>query len=266
MVWDCLGGEIARICEEWRQRLFSNDRWSPTSDQPSSGEADGIKVAADSVPFGAYLKPGREKNDNIRRAANEKICADLAQDVDAPVPPALLCERDSLVDHQPENTVLSLYLSDQAWSVRDLQDISDPPWGLLTEALEEASSIAAFDAWVGNTDTDTGNTVFIKDQEGDYWAVHIDLAYALNKRRRWEDGRRGGGVNPPSYHARVEDNFDEEKILEGVNRIESITDTEIEEIVERIPDSYMPSDEREIVTHALIERRSEVRSAVRSLV
>lgn len=264
MVWECLSDKVESICEEWRQRLFSSADWSPTSDQPSSGEANGIKVASDSVPFGAYLKPGREKNDNISRAANEKICADLAQDVDVPVPPALLCDQDSVIDDQPECTVLSLYLSDQAWSLRDLQDISDPPWDLLEDALEEASTVVAFDAWVGNTDTDTGNTVFIEDQEGNYRAVHIDLAYALNKKGRWEDGN-GGQVTPPNYHDRVADNFDEEEILEGANRIESYSDINIEQIVERIPDSYMQPDEREVVASALIERRSRVRSAVSSL-
>lgn len=254
MIWDFFSDPLGGLCAQWRHELHTDATWSVHPEQPDPGEAGGARMESSAVPYGAYLKPTRQKNDGTPRAANEKICADLANDLSLPVPPALLYEEKNGVADS-EQTVLSLWLADEVWRLKDLRDLSDPPWGLADPALRRASGVIAFDAWVGNTDrNNVRNTIFFERPDGSYQAVFLDFSYTLDKKRRWIDDDDGSDVEMPDLLSRLRAEAERDQIQGTVDQIEGLNEDQIREVVDRIPDSYLDPSRREVVVQALTER------------
>lgn len=261
MVWDFLPPPLCDICRQWRDELYSEDEWVAHPDDFDSGEAKGFRVTGGGAPHGAYLKPTRT-NDKTPRSANEKICADLGNDAGAPLPPALLHVREP-PEGEESHVVLSLVLADRVWRYRDIKKLPDPPWDLVEPALRESSDAIAFDTWIGHQDrANEGNLVFFqRPKEEGYHAAYIDYSYTLNHGRKWH----GPGVakaSLPGLLSRARDNADPERIYAGVERIEGMDDAAIRDVVSRIPDDFMSSEERDLIADALVERKGQIRSAI----
>lgn len=262
MIWGFLDNPLAELCREWRSELFSEHGWQRHPDQPDHGEAGGFRVDADGVPYGAYLKPGRSKQDNTPRAANEKICSDLANDLSLPVPPALLYRRRSVSGDEEPHVVVTLYLADErdVWRLKDVIDSQVDAQDLIGPAIAEASGIVAFDTWAGNTDRkNTKNTIFFERSDGSYQAAFIDFSYTLNRRDRWN----GGGytdVSIPRLPQLIVDNLDPTEIGETVEAIEQLSEEDVQDVTVRIPAEYMEDEESDLVFQALIDRCERVRA------
>lgn len=263
MVWDSLPEPLCDLCRKWREKLWSSEEWTVHPEQPDPGEAGGVRVYSDSAPFGAYLKPTKNKRDETPRAANEKICADLANDIPLPVPPALLYFRRDVVT-DPAHTVLSLWLADEIWRVKDLRALSDPPWDLAGPALARGSGIIAFDAWVGNVDRNNErNTIFFERDDGNVQVAFIDFSYSLDKDRRWIDDSDGNAdVDFPNLLPELRDHASEDRLLSAIEAIEDLSEEDIRDAVSRIPDRFLDQSRRETVVQTLLERAENLRSSL----
>jgi len=149
-----------------------------------------------------------------------------------------------------------------------------------TEILRDRLPAAAaegfvFDTWVGQTDHadhHPHNIVFgylLGDDpkqppvEAEY--VFLDFAMALGWGGLWEgDGARTMGAAP--FPPGMIDAIDTITLGGILDRVERTTDATITDIVNRIPDDYLPVAQREIIASGLRTRRALVRGLVTSAV
>ncbi|HEX3477231.1 MAG TPA: hypothetical protein VHT91_19550 [Kofleriaceae bacterium] len=274
--------EMAR---SWREQVFLDCRWTVCPNQSgvlgyvAEGEAGGRFVVADRWPERrAYMKPRRRDPDPRRaRAAREKICADLAHDVGCRVPPVVLSRREGEPFDEERACCVSLvmYPRQYPWEqIKRFLQAGPPGTEILRERLPVAAAEGfAFDTWVGQTDHadhHPHNIVFgyvlgtdpkLPPLEAEY--VFLDFAMALGWGGLWEgDGARTMGAAP--FPPGMIDAIDMIALGGMLDRIESITDATIADIVNRIPDDYLSAAQREVITSGLRTRRALVRGLVAS--
>lgn len=148
-----------------------------------------------------------------------------------------------------------------------------PPGTEILRSRVAAAAAAgfAFDTWVGQTDHadhHPHNIVFgyaLGDDprqppvEAEY--VFLDFAMALGWGGLWEgDGARQMGVAP--FPVSMITAIDTIALGGMLDRIESISDAAIADIVNRLPDDYLPADQRDAIARGLQYRRSIVRGLV----
>ncbi len=272
--------ELARL---WRKATFLDCRWTACANQSgvlgyvAEGEAGGRFVVADRWPERrAYMKPRRRDPDPRRaRSAREKIAADLAYEVGCRVPPVVLSRREGDPPDEERACCVSLvmYPRQYPWEqIKRFLQAGPPGTEILRERLPVAAAQGfAFDTWVGQTDHadhHPHNIVFgyvLGDDpkqppvEAEY--VFLDFAMALGWSGLWEgDGAKTMGAAPfPPGMLEVIDTI----ALGGIlDQIESIPDSTIAEIVNRIPDDYLPATQRDVIARGLLTRRALVRGLV----
>jgi hypothetical protein len=272
--------ELVRL---WRKETFLDCRWTICANQSgvlgyvAEGEAGGYFVVANRWPGRrAYMKPRRRDPDPRRaRAAREKICADLAYEVGCRVPPVVLARHDGGPSDEERACCVSLVMYPRQYPWEQIKRfLQAGPAG--TEILRERLPVAAaqglaFDTWVGQTDHadhHPHNIVFgyaLGDDprqppiEAEY--VFLDFAMALGWSGLWEgDGAKAMGVSPfPPGMLEAIDTI----ALGGIlDRIENISDSTIADIVNRIPDDYLPTAQRDVIASGLLTRRILVRALV----
>jgi hypothetical protein len=276
MALEPANAELAAI---WRREVTLGCRWVEVPNTAGvlgdvqEGEAGGLFVHADRWPRRrAYMKPRkRDPDPRSARAAREKICADLAFEVGCLVPPVVLARRENGPTQEERACSVSLvmYPRQFPWEQVKKFALSGPPGTeLLRERLPTAAATGlAFDTWVGQTDHNDHphNIIFgyvphddpsIAATDGDY--VFLDYAMALGWRGGWEgNGSNALGIAPfpPAMKAAID-----RGILEGtLERIESLTEETVAEVVNRIPDEYLVAEQREIILKGLHHRRTALR-------
>src|SRR5262249_5279264 len=109
----------AEIAAHWRSVCVSPYTWKVAADQVGvvTGEAGGYRGESDGFPRRGDLKPAHaHANESTHaRAAREKIASDLAQDLNLPLPPALLTKRENPPNGCTPNVVVTLIMYPQQW-------------------------------------------------------------------------------------------------------------------------------------------------------
>ena len=257
--------ELQRLASEWRRQVESQSQWISDPTRPAApGEAGGIFVRTPGLSYLGYLKPTKIGGPNEPRAANEKIVADLAVDLDVPVPPVLLVRRDPCPSTEESRACVSLVMHAEVYEWQHVSALSGVAGALTKVALARCSGIVAFDTFVGNTDRNNGrNALFGIDPEepADATFVFIDHAFSLNINDRWS-GNRWTDVPLAAMPDHLRNAIDKRILRDSLDRIEALADDKIEAIVRRVPDDYMTPAHREVVETGLKARRSLVRPVV----
>lgn len=91
--------------------------------------------------------------------------------------------------------------------------------------------------------------------------AYIDYAHSLSF--GWGDGPAPSvsAIVPPFPPAVTPDN---DVIAETIGAIEAFTDQQIREVVDRMPESFLPSARRAVINEGLRRRREELRAAFRA--
>ena len=123
----------------------------------------------------------------------------------------------------------------------------------MTKALKDASGLLAFHAWVGTGDLKDANLVVAEDDAQNYVVGAVDFADAL---------RAGGDAQAPAGPPALISNVDKQVVAATVDRIEKCSDSQIESIVNAVPDDVLPRAEKDRVAAYLKTRRGQVRNAM----
>jgi hypothetical protein len=259
---------LASLCLEWRQGLFSDLPWErDPANTLAAGEAGGYQVKATGYPHCAYLKPVRVCDEHNPRGANEKIVADLAQDLGFNVPPVLLHRRlNALLGEEIRCCVsLIMYPEQYEWGmIWDLSIFPPPVQHLIRESLSHYSKTFALDLLIGQTDRNNARNVILgvgSGQPRHTELLFLDHSYTLNYGNRWANNAWSNLEMvpiPPLFR----ESLDKTLVLEGADDIAQFSEETIQQIVARIPSDYMSDAHKATVATALVGRKNLIRDFV----
>lgn len=263
--------DIEQVVVSWRLDVFSRLAWSRDAAPPNvhhaGGPGGGFFVTAEGFPFRAFLKPTAPLFDHTPWPAVEKIAADLAFELDLPVPPTVLYRREDAADGEEERACVSLVLHEPFDDLQPNWQPTEDERQQTLALLRPASGIVAFDGWIQNVDrNDTRpNTVIYRPTGSAPFAAFIDHANSLNRQDRWVKGGFAN-VSVPQMPSLLHEAVDPPRVAEVIERIEAFSDDRIDEIVTRIPVDYQSEDRAQVVCQALKERRLHLRKGLESLI
>jgi hypothetical protein len=212
----------------------------------------------------AYLKPTKDEP-NHPRAAYEKIASDLAYEVELSVPPVVLYVRPDPQPGQAKEVALSLLVASQVFPWGELFDFGTLDGGLgakralhqiLKFVFSVGAGLVAFDAWLGNTDRNNPNNVILAREENTLGTLYfLDFSNSMDFNGGWSGGNdlvfSTVGL-PPAFAM----SLDGDRVREGAERISSIPDSKVREIVTRIPDDFLAPDRRGALSDNLVARKA----------
>lgn len=260
------------IARAWREGLTLDGttlQKCPRQDGPT-GEGRGFWVESTLLPGRSlYLKPTKlDRAAFCGRAGREKICSDLAYELGLGVPPVLLARRARCPPDQEEWVCVSLRLYDQQIDVDSLEDWKHRA-GPLGRAVAAHAPIASsrawvFDTWVSQTDhrdVSPENIHFGWDPSDSSRRgfVFLDYAMSLGFKGAWASGRHLDPQVAP-FPSILMSEASPERLDEDLKRVENFDEEVIEELVQRIPENYLPDHERSTIARGLKERRGKLRA------
>lgn len=236
-----------------------------------TGEGGGFLVVLEELGRKAYLKPTRR--DDGARAAREKIASDLAADLEINVPPVLLARREDAGDDE-EHVCLSLVMFPLQFSWAQLEFAltrRGSSLDLVRSTLPAPAAAAfVFDVWVMQPDHESPHNIIFGYDSSDTESgqlIFLDYSLAFGPNSEWatRQGRKRfmKFVPYPSY---LRHRMAPEVVLATIERIERYPDRLLDEIVDRIPPSYLNPDEARHIKTGLRYRRSRLRDSLASFV
>lgn len=260
---------------QWRALAELPDTWKRSRSQAggllqvdTAGEAGGFFVELDFLPGRrAYLKP--LKKHGWKRAAREKIVADLAFELGVRVPPVLLTVNDRVPDAERHACVsLLLYPHQFSWGqLKDFLAEGESPIAAEVATLLPAGSTCAFafDTWVGQTDHGDHPSNIVFGYEGsDYRAgefIFLDYAFSLGVSGGWNnEGFRTCAAAP--FPQRMCSSLSATVLAQAITAIENVSEQVVTEIVNRVPWQWLLDEEKAVILAGLLVRRTMVRAAL----
>ena len=237
----------AAIEAAWSTTASSGDAWldTPTKWGTNTGPA----LVRTAGGFQAVKKPGLPMAGNMI-AAREKIAADLAYLLELPVPPVTLWD-----------TGCGVYAA-----VSALAFVSSLTWGqaqkLLTgpqtaELIPAMSAMIPFESWIDAQDRQNeGNVLVGIEPTGRAVGAWIDYTFSMD--HVWQGNMKVACAVPPQYPPVGAP--DAAVIMEVAEKIATIKDAEVEEIINRIPGNCLPAASAASIRDNLLARRAPVRA------
>lgn len=122
------------------------------------------------------------------------------------------------------------------------------------DAIKRASGLLPFHAWVATQDLKDDHLAVASDEAGIYTIAAIDFAYSLDL-----PAPDGGAVQPPAGPPSLTANIDKSVVAGTVEKIEGVSDSEIQGVVYSLPNELADDDEKERLKNGLIGRRGRIR-------
>jgi len=259
---------LKRVAKQWRVAVRSELVWERASSQAGAeaGEAGGCVVVARAAGLRAYLKPTQHWPDEKihARAAREKIASDLACDLGLPVPPAQLTEFTGYsAASVPAVVSLIMHPVRFHWHEFAAPELSKLPRALRS-CVRRAAPMWAFDTWLGQTDhgDDSANVIVGRARPSSNPEIlFLDFANSTGFDGSWS-GTGWRRIAAVSFPALMRRHVDRGLLREAIDRIESMPDAVICEVVERIPASHLQASQAALIVRGLLRRRALVRGAL----
>lgn len=245
------------VAATWRATVSTSETWSPRGTNGAGGICEGYYVT--STDGDGFLKPTKTKDLALPIAAHEKIAADLAHSLALPVPPAIL--KDMGNKAPVRYCVISKIAFTPPHKWEHVARVPISAARLLARLSNAASAITVFDTWLDNRDRiNGGNLIVSESHDGAVLrCAYIDFAHSMTY---------GWGDNPRCVIDRVIGPFpgsapiNANVLGETVSAIENLNDSLIVDVVERIPEGFLPTSRRECIIKGLLERRKMLRAAI----
>jgi hypothetical protein len=241
------------LCVQWFHVVETTDAWTELG-PVGEGESQSVRVSNSNGVLG-IAKPGPAKGkDKCCRAAHEKLAFDLAHTLGLPVPPVILW-----ADGMPNNYVVGRSISAWAFPQTAKWDEANNQ-GIITEKLKDSagpivSAMQAFHTWISDTDRKSDHVQVDLDSAGDKLGLaFIDHAYSMSHVWKGPDHKAGpcGKYMPAPESPTV--------IRETCNRIAAFPETQISQLVNRIPLTYLPEPQRGYILQNLISRKTRLQT------
>jgi HipA-like protein len=249
--------EVEGLAAEWRNAPVTAEAWTTDGNMfAAPGEAGGCFVVSGNRR--GWAKPGAKKMDDCPRAAHEKIASDLAFELGLPVPPVVLWERKNGGLQDETFCCISAIPFDAAIKWGQIAAVPTTAARLLAAFPAHASAMSVFDCWVDNQDRHNDGNVLASEAGGVARVAYIDYSYALS--HSWGQQVPDPIPGPGRYPATA---ADEAAAKDCLAAIEGLTEEKIREIVNRVPDQFLPAAKKVIISDGLIARRPKIRAALR---
>jgi len=162
--------EIEALARAWSTSAVSTDTWTPTGKSWGSNSNPIMVVNQNSLQ--GVAKPGSPRPDKVLRAANEKICSDLAYMLNLPIPPVTLWDRGN-------GFVGERYCAISAWAFAQCIEWPAAKPKLSAAQIDQAKHIAGamkvFDTWTASSDRNDAHVLVADDGH----VKSIGLAYIV---------------------------------------------------------------------------------------
>lgn len=250
--WRNFPADVEALAREWSRCASTTDGWQ---DHGEWAESESRPRLVYNASLGLYgiAKPGIFKDDGVARAAHEKLAADLAFELDFPVPPAVLWDRSRGQRALHGQVVISAWAFPQPHPWTEARDVlSEPELAFATRCL---SAMRVFEAWIYATDRKLENVLVSHDSDGERTIRMACVDYAFSLTHTWK--QIDEQEPPPWPYAEPED---EAAQRDAIARIEAFGERALARRVVRIPDEFLPRDAKRRVVHKLLERRRHLRA------
>lgn len=246
-----------RLRESWFGLVETSDAWTDLG-KVGDGESQSRRVRNNIDRMEAVAKPGPEKaTETCCRAAHEKIAFDLSCVVSLPVPAVVLWP-DGLGAEYVRGRAISSRAFAQAekWNIADSKRLLS----LLDKAQvsAEISAMRIFHAWIGDTDRKQDHVIFDLDSPKGYPRIaFIDHGFSMSYAWKTPSVPLAPIRN---YVADVPE--DTAMMRQAADFIREIPDADVERIVMRVPEAYLPDPEREHILKNLLARKRNLHTLV----
>jgi hypothetical protein len=241
--------EIEALAAIWSTSAATTDVWTPTGKKWGTNSKP-IEVTNQNNQRGV-AKPGETIGDRCLRAAHEKIVSDLAYVLGLPVPPVTLWDRGETIAGDGRNCAVS------AWAFAkpiEWQHFRAKLTPAQTEmASQAAGAMRVFDTWIAASDRKADHVLVSDDGDSAVLKLaYIDYSFALSY--EWVGPARPGADPRPAWPDGVPvANAASQEVLSGIERLD---ESQIAEIVNRIPAGCFVDGARDAIIKGLFERRS----------
>jgi hypothetical protein len=131
---------------------------------------------------------------------------------------------------------------------------------------ETASALVPFDTWVDNRDRVNDGNLLVSKMRADpaipLQVAYIDYSYSMLYGWRSGDYRI---VNPTSIYPTDQKDADIASMEDTINRIESLSDYDIRNVVFRISHDYLSVADRDLIIDGLLYRKPRVRASLKTI-
>lgn len=209
------------------------------------------------------------KSHKWKRAAREKIAADLAHDLGVAVPPVLLAKNRRSDSIEP-NVCVSLVMYPHQFSWGQIGRFAGTNSHEVGKALaasisEPCSRALVLDTWLQQTDhADHPSNIVFGYEGADYSAgrfLFLDFAFSMGISGAWDNDGFGQCVEA-GFPEKMRSAVARGALEQAVEQVESLPSAVIDSVVERIPADYLPESEKRTIIKGLKARRSLVRGAL----
>lgn len=240
---------LEKIAEDWASRATTDSAWKIAEVGPFAGTESGPVMVRWMTHRTAIAKPDLKKADDRYRTVNEKIASDLGYLLGLPVSPCVLWDRGAGIDPTKERYVsLSQWATSTAdhWGVLGNEVLADKV--LTSEAVRIFSAMKAFDAWLSADDRKALHVLTDISSSGDLILVFFDFAYFMN----WKS------ENAPLTFKSWTPVAEDPAVIDAVAKeIENFPDSEIDRIIDRIPDEFFANKNQREIIKSNLKLRSE---------
>ncbi len=266
---------LSAVAKVWRRSVAESYKWRKTQNPKiKAGGSGGFEVEADGFPYRGYLKPTTICTDAHPKAANEKIAADLAYELDVPVPPAILYLRDDApvnpagapTEERRACVSLIVYNEQYEWgTIMQLAGLEPLTREIIKSAMARCSGAIVLDLLLGQTDRNNARNVIFgidRDEPSKASFVFLDFANSANMGNRWS----GDGWKPvadPGFPAIMTEALDKGILQATVERLMQLPHETVHEIIGRIDKQFLTDTHKDVLTTAITGRRQLVTDFVR---
>jgi hypothetical protein len=269
---------LIEIRAQWRQTPHTDRDWQTAPDQTGNekGQCQGEFVISDGFPYPAYLKPGKIKQKALSwpAPAYEKISADLAYDLDCPVPVVQIWEREEgKTGDYACYTSLSLkeFPRKYSWGVcrQSLNEAAaatgkpDIVTPLAMAALVRTAGMLVLDTLLGQRDRgDHDNNLALSYDPADPSRVqftYFDFAQTLNYGDQWS-GDNWKKITITQQPHLIMNNIDKNVIRTTYEKLMDLAEDSLTDMVQRLSCEYFK--EADHIAMCLVERRKLLKPVI----